>query len=360
MEKYVFISYSTKNQEDANTVRHYLENNGIDTWMAPYDIPPGNTYAQIINQAIKNCSCCILILSNASQQSIWVSREIERVINYRKILIPISIENVILNDEFELYISTNQIINVRKLNVNSPELRNILAVIKGSFGGTSTVSKQSYNEKLESRSSVSQNTMFFGSYYYKPDGEKRPIEWLILKEKNGRKLLISKYIIDAVDYNEIGKIESWRDCSLRTWLNTEFLDQAFSKEESIRLVESERTETMNVFYKTKDSDQCQDKVFLLSAEEFKEYLEPSYAMGSVTPYAIEKGVFAHEYGLWWIRTPGEKYGMQAYINTIGKISYEGCYQQRRAVGLRPAMWISDEFRDKCELGKTVGAHGEKE
>ena len=120
--KYVFISYSTKNQQEANAIRYYLEKNGINTWMAPYDIPPGNTYAKVINQAIQQCSCCVLVLSNESQQSMWVPREIERAINYHKILIPISIETVILNDEFELYISTNQIVNVGKINDNSTEL----------------------------------------------------------------------------------------------------------------------------------------------------------------------------------------------------------------------------------------------
>lgn len=301
-----------------------------------------------------------MVLSNTSQQSIWVLREIERVINYQKILIPISIENVILNDEFEFDISTNQIVNVGKLNANSPELQNILAVIKGSLGETSTVDKRSYDEKIEIRSSTSQNTLFFGSYYYGPNGENKPIEWIILKEENGRKLLLSKYIIDAVDCHEAGTVGSWKECSLRTWLNTEFSNQVFSKEKSSRLVESERTETTNSFYKTKDPDGCKDKVFLLSAEEFKEYLELGYVMGPVTPYALEKGVFAHEYGLWWIRTPGDKYGMQAYINITGKIAYEGCYQQRREVGLRPAMWISDEFWDECELDKTAGVRGKKE
>lgn len=351
MGKYVFISYSTKNQEDANAVRYYLEKNGVDTWMAPYDIPPGDTYARIINQAIKNCSCCVLILSNASQQSIWVPREIERVINYHKILIPISIENVILNDEFEFYISTNQIVNVGKLNANSPELQNVLMVINGSMGEPSTVDKQSQYDKVEIGPSVLQDTLFFGNYYYGSNGEKKPVEWIILKEEKGRKLLLSKYIIDAVDYHEAGKIGSWKECSLRTWLNTEFADQVFSKEERSHLVESERTETRNFIYNTNDSDVCRDKVFLLSIEEVKTYFDKCQIAAPVTPYALEKGVFAHEYGLWWVRTPGDKYGMQAYINAGGKITYEGCYQQRREVGLRPAIWVSDMFVEEYEINR---------
>ena len=351
MGKYVFISYSTQNQEDANAVRYYLGKNGVDTWMAPYDIPPGDTYARIINQAIKNCSCCVLILSNASQQSIWVSKEIERVINYQKILIPISIENVILNDEFEFYISTNQIVNVGKLNENSPELHSILAVIKGSMGETTTVDKESNDETVEITPLDTQNTLFFGNYYYGLDGEKGPVEWIILKEENGRKLLLSKYIIDAVDYQEAGKTGSWKECSLRRWLNTEFTVQVFSKEERDRLIESERAETRNFFYNTEDSDLCRDKVFLLSVEEVKSLLDTCQTVAPVTPYALEKGVFANNYGLWWIRTPGDKYGMQAYINTVGKTAYDGCYQQRREVGLRPAIWVSDTFVEEYDLNE---------
>lgn len=121
----------------------------------------------------------------------------------------------------------------------------------------------------------------FWKLYYGSNGENKPTEWVILKEENRRKLLLSKYIIDAVDYHEAGKAGSWKECSLRTWLNTEFLYQVFSREESSCLVESERTETTNSFYKTKDSNGYKDKVFLLSAEEFKKDLETGYAKGPV-------------------------------------------------------------------------------
>ena len=339
--KYVFISYSTKNQEEANAIRYYLEKNGINTWMAPYDIPPGNTYAKVINQAIQQCSCCVLVLSNESQQSMWVPREIERAINYHKILIPISIETVILNDEFELYISTNQIVNVGKINDNSTELQKILAVIKETVGKT-IVSQSDSNTKEENQSGLF-DTMFFGSYYYGNQGETAPIEWIILKEENGRKLLLSKYIIDAVDYHEKGQVQSWEECSIRTWLNTEFIKKSFSETEAACLIETRRDETRNLFYQTEDLKQCEDKVFLLSVEEIEKYLgTDKVAMGPVTPYALERGVFTQNAGLWWTCTPGDDFGMQTYIDTEGGIAYEGCYQQRSEVGLRPAMWINEE------------------
>lgn len=212
-----------------------------------------------------------------------------------------------------------------------------------------TVDKQFYDEKVEIAPLFPQDTTLFGNYYYGSDGEKKSVEWIVLKEENGRKLLLSKYIIDAVDYHEAGKTGSWKECSLRKWLNTEFVYQVFSMDERGYLVESERTETQNSFYNTKDSDVCRDKVFLLSVEEVKSLLDTCQTVAPVTPYALEKGVFANDYGLWWIRTPGDKYGMQAYINTVGKTAYDGCYQQRREVGLRPAIWVSDTFVEEYDL-----------
>lgn len=123
---YAFISYSTKNQSFADATKKLFKDAGIDTWMAPYDIPPGSKYAEVINQAVKNCSCCVLLLSNDSQKSIWVGKEIERAINYKKTIIPVQIEDVELNDEFEFYISTNQIIAIRKIDKESNEIKNLL------------------------------------------------------------------------------------------------------------------------------------------------------------------------------------------------------------------------------------------
>ena len=50
---YIFISYSSKNQEQALAVKTFLNKHKIETWIAPGDIPAGSQYAQVINQALK-------------------------------------------------------------------------------------------------------------------------------------------------------------------------------------------------------------------------------------------------------------------------------------------------------------------
>ncbi|MBQ9369884.1 MAG: toll/interleukin-1 receptor domain-containing protein [Clostridia bacterium] len=129
---YAFISYSSKNQQYADAIRALFAENRISTWMAPYDIPVGSQYAKEINRAIREASCVVLILTEASMKSIWVAKEIERAVNYRKPIIPIRAEDgVKLNDEFELYISTNQVIAVPKIDKNSYEIKKLLRCVIG-------------------------------------------------------------------------------------------------------------------------------------------------------------------------------------------------------------------------------------
>ena len=73
---YVFISYSSKNLEYADAMRNLLKNIGVKTWMAPGDIPAGSTYAGVITRALKGSDCLVLLLTDDSQKSTWVDKEV--------------------------------------------------------------------------------------------------------------------------------------------------------------------------------------------------------------------------------------------------------------------------------------------
>lgn len=135
---YAFISYSSKDQASAEAMRGLLNEKGIRTWMAPWDIPAGSMYAKVINQAIKGCACFILILSDNAQNSIWVAKEVERAVNYRRPIIPVKIEDVLLNDEFEFFISTSQIVAVPNIERDTKEIRTLINSVIA-FTGTDEV-----------------------------------------------------------------------------------------------------------------------------------------------------------------------------------------------------------------------------
>ena len=126
---YAFISYSTKNQSDADALRALFHKNGIRTWMAPGDIPAGSKYAQVINHAIKECACFVLLLTDAAQNSPWVAKEVERAVNHGKTIIPVKMEDLVLNEEFEFYISTDQIVAVQKIDESSEAFRKVLTSV---------------------------------------------------------------------------------------------------------------------------------------------------------------------------------------------------------------------------------------
>ena len=104
----VFISYKSEEFEEAEWVRATLESNGVSCWMAPACIPGGSSYAVEIPQAIRNCKVFVLILSEKSQLSKWVPRELDQAINMGKTVLPFMLENCSLKDDFNFYLTNVQ------------------------------------------------------------------------------------------------------------------------------------------------------------------------------------------------------------------------------------------------------------
>lgn len=129
-DKYVFISYSTKNKDYAEATLGILKDENIGVWMAPYDIPAGSKYAHVINHAIQNCACVLLLLSEQSQASEWVDKEIERAVNYKKTIISMHIDKSQLNDGFSFYLGNQQIVPVKSINREDINVCKIVNAIK--------------------------------------------------------------------------------------------------------------------------------------------------------------------------------------------------------------------------------------
>lgn len=106
---YAFISYSSHQQRQLGRVKEYLESNNIAFWSAPDDIPIGSKYSEVITQAITNASCVLFLLSDHSQNSTYCKLEIALALQQGKPILPIRLEDVILNDDFTLYLSRSEI-----------------------------------------------------------------------------------------------------------------------------------------------------------------------------------------------------------------------------------------------------------
>ena len=110
MNKSVFISYSSKDERYIKKMTQMLEKMGITYWIAPDMIPAVSNYASEIPSAIQNCYIYLLVLSKASQQSIWVEKEIDSAIYYRKTIVPFQIDDSPMTDMFRFYLNNVQTI----------------------------------------------------------------------------------------------------------------------------------------------------------------------------------------------------------------------------------------------------------
>lgn len=180
------------------------------------------------------------------------------------------------------------------------------------------------------------DVVFFGRYEQdnQLDNGSEPIEWIVLDIYDDEYFLVTSDIIDEVCYNDVWTETTWANCSLRNWLNGEFLYNAFTDEQ--------RSSIIDWYIEDSSGDDTDDKVFILNEEEIRLYLDDlgDIAAGA-TPYAAARGVYVYKNGnsWWWVRDAGADPHYAAYVNCIGDILDYGTLVFNNAFGVRPAICV---------------------
>lgn len=186
----------------------------------------------------------------------------------------------------------------------------------------------------------------FGSYRQNANSkELSPIEWLVLDENyengenNNGMLLITKKCIDEVPYNERRANVTWETCTLRKWLNSEFLNAAFTPEEQNLIIPAVMS----------------DKIFILDRDEVIKYMPNETDRQCVpTDYAYHRGIYINGNGLcaWWTRSAEKsgksgKSGSQAsYLSSYGSFGNRPHYVDDDIIGVRPVIWLKNNKKNK--------------
>ena len=191
-------------------------------------------------------------------------------------------------------------------------------------------------------------TVLFGSYEQDGDAAngKEPIEWLVLARDGDKALLLSKYALDHQSfmpfYEPVTEPFTWESCSLRQWLNSTFLNAAFSAEEQRRLLTTTVITAPGGRKGSENPFTTEDRVFLLSDTEVYAYFSSEAAtVADYTAYALSEDPWAGNAtapapAIWWLRTTdGGNHPDSVYTRGgvgEGARSYEGEY-------VRPAIWV---------------------
>ena len=186
----------------------------------------------------------------------------------------------------------------------------------------------------------------FGTYEQDNDASngKEAIEWLVLETQDDKILILSKYGLDCKAYSVDWEDITWETCTLRKWLNEEFINEAFTESEKLLIPTVTVSADRNPGYDTNPGNPTKDKVFLLSIDEANRYFS-SDRMRQCRPteYADANNIVLKKNSgncEWLLRSPGIDQDHAACVGGDGRVDAYGSHVDYDSLhAVRPALWI---------------------
>ena len=221
------------------------------------------------------------------------------------------------------------------------------------------------NPRVDSEGNVTWDCAYFGNYYQTAEWNKEPIKWRVLSvDENNNALIVADKVLDSKAYNETTTNVTWKNSTLRSWLNgynadfnnnridyssDNFMDEAFTIDEQKAI--------NNYQYESN----IEDKLFLLSVDEvtneeygfesiFKDiecYEDINTRKVKHSEYAKNNGIHSGNNGMdyenycrWWLRTSGAESNKNSVVELSGSINGDGREVSDFSYGVRPAININ--------------------
>ena len=227
-----------------------------------------------------------------------------------------------------------------------------------------SASKPGANSKTIEKAGTQSDCITFGLYpQMNGANDKTPIEWTVLKRDGSKALVISRYGLDTVPYNSEMTNVTWENCTLRAWLNRDFLNAAFTSEEQSHII-STRVDNGpdsqgDIGWSNNCGNDTTDKVFLLSCVEANTYFDVKWgdcnnmkSRLSPTAYASERGAWTTDQAKtcdgasttgWWLRSLGPLQMLSSGPFSAAIVKPDGplgiIFVDSDVITVRPVMWI---------------------
>jgi formylglycine-generating enzyme required for sulfatase activity len=108
----VFISFSSKDTDAADKIRHGLETRGIKCWIASRDVAPGADFGESIVNAVEAAAVMVLVFSTNCNNSDEVKKELVLAGEYQLAVLPVRIENVVPSGAFRYQLTIRQYLDL--------------------------------------------------------------------------------------------------------------------------------------------------------------------------------------------------------------------------------------------------------
>jgi len=184
----------------------------------------------------------------------------------------------------------------------------------------------------------------FGRYEQDNTADNGPenILWVVLELDDEKMVLLSREGLAARPYNAEGGDTTWETCSLRKWLNEDFLNEAFSEAEQAMLANVSLPADANPEYPTPAGNDTEDRVYLPSLREVDAWnSNGNLFFCYASYYARANGARFGRNGAcnWWLRSPGEDAASAAVVSDYGTAFALGLPTNMSSVLVRPMITV---------------------
>lgn len=149
--------------------------------------------------------------------------------------------------------------------------------------------------------------------------------WMIVEKKGDKALLVKAMPINGFAYHEKDEDVTWEKCSLREYLNNEFLQETFNDSMIASILNTKITVSDNRKYGTTGGNTTTDKIFLLNAKQFNKYSD----------------ILSNYLRDCWLINPGNSQSAAQFVS-YGEIMDDGYNVTNTTIHIRPALWVTVE------------------
>lgn len=252
---------------------------------------------------------------------------------------------------------------------------------KNQIDNSNYTSLNNSNERRRGNDEIIGKSITFGRYVQN-ENKVQPIEWMVIDKQENKILLLSKYILDFMSYDtrtsdDAPSAHWWKDSDIRSWLNHDFLNKAFSEAEKQFIVQSPLNNarygmiletkfddkgniyiTENVVYDSIKNfylecygdDPTVDMVFMLNLSETRKYFQEANSRKCLATEYVRKKDLEEDpidpscddkgYCKWMMRSTSEEGFTYMTVEGNGEI---GSWDLFYKCGIRPAMWIKSSI-----------------
>jgi outer membrane biosynthesis protein TonB len=135
----IFISYSSKDRDIAETICKGLEARGLNCWISCRDVRPGDNFQEAIVRALRSAQVMLLVFTSNANNSDEIKKEVVLAGRHRVTVVPVRVEDVAPNDAFSYEFATRQWFDLfknweREIEQLATQLRHLVQVEKPQDG----------------------------------------------------------------------------------------------------------------------------------------------------------------------------------------------------------------------------------